>query len=326
MEPIVVMNQFAREMRNDKTLRARLLTILHRKSTIIEAGTVDGLIETLEQLSQRHVSLSNVTVYVVGGDGTFNQVLNWVLTQPAEMRPMLMPVGGGQFNFMRKYVGLKSTDPAKNLAEIYSGRIRLEARTWRPVCIEDSLSGERYYGAVIGNGILSDFVECYEESGKGDVLRVVKLIGDITADFFKNSIHGRHGRVKPRKGTMVVDGKRLGFEEYAAFMAATVPEFMPTCRPFHKAPGANTFPLYVYWGDFGPLAASIPMIWYGWASPLTDLNSFNDEANHVTIKTKDPRLLVDGDIRHWKTPAGENPPERTLTLTYGPEIKLLHAV
>lgn len=301
------------------------MTLVKRRSKIIETQTVAGLIEALEQLAKSRKTLSNVTVYVVGGDGTFNQVLNWTLSQPIEKRPNLIPVGGGQFNFMCKFVGLKSTDPSKNLAEIFSGRIQLEAKSWRPVCVEDSLSGERRYGAVIGNGILCDFVEWYEEVGKGDLLDVLKLIAAVIADFGKNMIHGRHGRIKPISGSISIDGTSLSCTEYAAFMTATVPEFMPGCRPFLKTPNNDSFPMYAYWGNFAALAASVPMIWRGWASPLTDLHTFNDEAKHVEIKTKDPRILIDGDLIILPTPVGDHP-KRTLTITYGPEIQLLHAV
>lgn len=321
------MNQYARSLRVDKTLRARLISIItRRKRTIVEADTVAGVINALDLLAKSQKSLTNTRVYVVGGDGTFNQMLNWALTQPVEKRPKLIPVGGGQFNFMCKFVGLKSTDPSVNLAAIDSGRVTLEAKTWRPVCITDSLSGERRYGAVIGNGILCDFVEWYEEAGKGDLLDVLKLIGTVIADFGKNIIQGQHGRVKPIHGNITIDGKKLGFDEYAGFMAATVPEFMPKCRPFLKSPGIDSFPLYVYWGNFAALAASVPMVWNGWASPLTDLHTFNDSAKRVEIRTKDPRLLLDGDLHRWPTPDEKSSPPRILTVTYGPEIQLLYAV
>lgn len=321
------MNQYARSLRVDKTLRARLISIIRRrKRTIVEADTVADVIEALELIAKSQKSLTNTKVYVVGGDGTFNQMLNWALTQPVEKRPKLIPVGGGQFNFMCKFVGLKSTDPAVNLAAIDSGRVTLKAKAWRPVCVTDSLSGERRYGAVIGNGILCDFVEWYEEAGKGDLFDVLKLIGTVIGDFAKNMIQGRHGRIKPIDGKVAIDGNMLGFDQYAAFMAATVPEFLPKCRPFLKSPGTDSFPLYVYWGNFAALAASVPMIWNGWASPLTDLHTFNDNAKRVEIKTKDPRLLLDGDLHKWPTPMDDALPLRTLTLTYGPEIQLLYAV
>lgn len=321
------MNQYARSLRVDKTLRARLISIIRRrKRTIIEAQTVAGVIEALELIAKSEKSLTNTKVYVVGGDGTFNQMLNWALTQPVEKRPKLIPVGGGQFNFMCKFVGLKSTDPAVNLAAIDSGRVTLKARVWRPVCVTDSLSGERRYGAVIGNGILCDFVEWYEEAGKGDLIDVLKLIGTVIADFGKNMVQGQHGRIKPIQGKVTVDGNRFSFDQYAAFMAATVPEFLPKCRPFLKTPGVDSFPLYIYWGNFAALAASVPMIWNGWASPLTDLHTFNDNAKRVEIRTKDPRLLLDGDLHKWPTPIGDTLPLRTLTVTYGPEIQLLYAV
>ncbi|OGL97842.1 hypothetical protein A2318_03315 [Candidatus Uhrbacteria bacterium RIFOXYB2_FULL_45_11] len=324
MNQIIVMNPFARHLRKDKTLRSRLLALVHRKTAIIETQTVQALIETLEQLSVTHTSLKNVAVYIIGGDGTFNQVLNWVMTLPQENRPLLMPVGGGQFNFMTKFVGLKSTDPSVNLAEIFSGRIHTETKSWRPVCVTDSYTHEKRYGAVIGNGILCDFVEWYEEMGKGDLLDVLKLIGIVISDFGKNMLRGRHGRIKPIQGTLFVDGVKLPCTEYAAIMAATVPEFMPTCKPFRAPTVPNAFSTYAYWGNFTPLALSVPFIWRGLKSPLTDPCAVNTNAQEIRIHTTDPRLLIDGDIHLWQSK--KQPHARTLTFTHGPEIQLLHAV
>jgi hypothetical protein len=325
VDQIIVMNPFARHLRTDRTLRSRLIALMHRKSAIIEAQTVSGLIDTLEQLAKSHASLSNVTVYVVGGDGTFNQVLNWTLSQPTEKRPHLMPIGGGQFNFMCKFVGLKSTDPSKNLAEIFSGRIHLEAQPWRPVCAMDSLSGKKRYGAVVGNGALCDFLEWYEEGGKGDVVDVLKLTVSVIADFGKNIVQGKHGRLKPISGSVTMDDARLPCTEYISLMAASVPEFMPSCRPFWEQADAKTFTVYAYWGHMAALAASVPMIWKGWKSPFTDSRTFNGKAEVIRIETQDPRMLIDGDLHIWPTPKGKSP-KRTITIVYGPEVQLLRAV
>lgn len=323
MDHLIVMNPFAKNLRKDRTLRTRLRSIVHRPSSIIEPQSVNELIHSLEALSLVR-DLSRVTVYIVGGDGTFNQVLNWIMTQPKEKRPHLMPVGGGQFNFMTKFVGLKSTDPSVNLARIFSGRIETTIQPWKPICIHDSVSNQTRYAAVAANGILCDAVEWYEEVGKGDMASVAKLVGAIIVDFGKNRLHGRHGRIKPTSGSVTIDSKNLGCDEYAAFMIGTVPEFLPNCRPFIVPPNLTTFSAMVYWGNLAALAASVPFVWNGWPSPLTDLHMFNDKAECVIVKTKDPRLLVDGDLLTW--PESIDHPTRTLTITHGESIQLLHAV
>ena len=317
------MNPFAKHLRKDRTLRTRLRTLVRRPASVIEPQSVDELIETLKALANVR-NLTNVTIYIVGGDGTFNQVLNWVMTLPAENRPRLMPVGGGQFNFMTKYVGLKSTDPSVNLARIFSGRIETISKPWKSICIHHSVSDETRYAAVVANGILCDAVEWYEEVGKGDMADVIKLSGAMIADFGKNMIYGRHGRIKPTVGNVTIDHRNLGFEEYAAFMFGTVPEFLPGCRPFLSPPTHSSFSAMVYSGNLASLAASVPLVWNGWASPLTDLHMFNSDAQHVIVKTKDPRLLVDGDLLTW--PISEHNPAHTLTITHSEPIQLLHAV
>ncbi|OGL71484.1 hypothetical protein A3C09_00755 [Candidatus Uhrbacteria bacterium RIFCSPHIGHO2_02_FULL_47_44] len=323
MDHLIVMNPFARHMRKDRTLRTRLRSLVRRPASVIEPQSVDELIKTMKALGDVR-GLADVTVYIVGGDGTFNQVLNWVMTLPAENRPRLMPVGGGQFNFMTKFVGLKSTDPSVNLAKIFSGDIETVSEPWKSIRIHHSTSNETRFAAVVANGILCDAVEWYEEVGKGDMADVVKLIGAMVADFAKNMIHGRHGRIKPTRGDITINHNNLGVEEYAAFMFGTVPEFLPGCRPFLSPPNHASFSAMVYSGNLASLAASVPLVWNGWASPLTDLHMFNADAEHVVVKTKDPRLLVDGDLHTW--PVSEQHPTHILTITHSEPIQLLHAV
>lgn len=311
-------------MRNDASASVRLRKLIHEDARVIEPQSVTELIQTLEGIAAG-TAMSKKVLYIVGGDGTFNQVLNWVMRQPEHARPCLMPIGGGQFNFMTRFVGLKQSDPTQNAARFRSRKMDFEMKQWRPIRIHDSLSGETRYAAVVGNGILTEFVSWYDESGKGNVLDVCKLIGTSVFDFVTHARRGTHGRLKPTYGEVSLNGTPIPSKTYAAFMCATVPEFMPTCRPLRKTATSSTFPAYVYWGNFKRLAASIPFIWVGSKSPMTDAESFNDLAHTMHVETQDPRILLDGDIHAWPTPAADSP-DRTLTITLGEEIRLLHAV
>ena len=317
----IVMNPFARHVRQNKTLRAKIASLVGRKSAVIETHTTTDMLNALSSLAKVR-SLHDVTVYAVGGDGTFNQVLNWSMAQPETSRPRLMPVGGGQFNFMAKHVGLSSTDPSVNLAKIFSGEIQLVPKSWKPIRVEDSHSGESCHAAVVGNGLLVDTVEWYEEMGKGDMMNVTKLIASMIADFAKHRVHGKYGRIKPTKGTVRVDGIDLPFNEFAAFMLGAVPKLLPGCAPFVETPNNKKFGTMIYWGGLSALAASVPMLWTGQSSPLTESSIFTKSAARVEITTQDPRLLIDGDLLRW--PTREPNVQRTLTATYGSPITLLY--
>jgi len=318
MDHLIVMNPYARRLRNDKNLSARIRRLFHRETPVIEADSVEELLRSLKDLSHNH-RLNEVTVYIVGGDGTFNQILNWVMEQPTENRPHLMPVGGGQFNFMTKLVGLKSTDPSINLAYIFANGHKIHPLSWRPVCVHDSTTDSNVYAAVCANGILCDAVEWYNESGKGGMLDVANLIKSAIADHFLSQLKKTSGRIRPVVGTVKLDRSTVPSAQHAAFMAGTVQEFLPGCTPFRVRSSETKFSVMIYWGSLSRLALSIPSFWHGWKSPLTDAHAWNDACERMEITTTDARILLDGDLVHLPPAA-----KRTLTVTLGDEIQLLH--
>ncbi len=317
------MNPFAKKMRTDKSVRSRILGMLRRNSSVIEPTSVNELIATLEDVSLAH-PLSNATFYIVGGDGTFNQVLNWILSKPAQHRPRLLPVGGGQFNFMARHLGLASRDPSVNLAQIFSGRLTLQPEFWRPIQVYDSLSNTVCYAAVIGNGVLCDACEWYEEMGKGNHLEISRLIARACKDHVLSLIQDRPGRLKLVKGRLQIDNFRVPGAFFTAMLIGTTQELIPSCKPFRQPVESDACAILAHWGGLEELALSVPFLWTGVRSPLTDSASFNGSANRITLETQDNRLMMDGDLIRFPSPTTAHH-EHIFTITRGPEITLMRA-
>jgi len=318
---IIVMNPFARQLRHDKPLRARLRKLLHRSSIHIEAQTVNELLETLKTLSQSQ-DLHNVRVFVVGGDGTFNQMMNWVANLPPDNQPSLVPVGGGQFNFMARYAGLGSTDPSENLSRIFSGEIELEDHLWRPIAIHDSQSDTTKYAAVVAGGVVSSFVKLYEQNGKGDLVDVVSLMVSATAGHISHLVKGIDTDVSHTLGNLLIDGTRLEPNRFS-YVFGAVREFMPSCTPFHHNNDQNKCNLIAYWGMLPILLLAAPKLWFGKPSIFTNNRIINTSCLKSILLTLDPNMMFDGDLYTW--PDASTTP-RAFTFSRGPEIPLPRAV
>lgn len=325
MEYIIVVNPQANRIRANPFLLRKILSQFHTRATeIFYAKSIASLHARLN-LYRKENDLSNTTICIVGGDGTFKQILEWTIQLPIEERPALMPVGGGQFNFMTKYVGFKSGNPIKNLTRVFSPKTTLGKKSWRPIMIHDSYSDTKRYGAVIANGVVNDVVDWYNQNGKGDLRHVLQLISAVLIDYTKSSLLKKEGRVRLIEGELTVDGFKIPSKRFAGITVGAVDEFVTTCRPFHKPIEDNLCGVITYWGDLGKLALATPVIWFGKKVPFITKQMINTNVKTVILSTTDARMVIDGDYFTWPVPNGDNQ-IRTFTITRGPEITLLHAI
>lgn len=323
MNHVVIINPTASRVRANPSIHLRLSDATQNRATLIEPASVKELHEILDSLSQT-TNLTETILYMVGGDGTFNTILNWMMSKPESSRPILVPIGGGQFNFMTKHIGLKSMDPAANLHSIFSKRLSLTKKHWRPISVHDSFTGKTKYGAVMANGVVNDAVRIYNNAGKGNMLNVTRMVGTIIADFVKSQTTGSICCVNPTLGQLVVDNERIHPHEFAGVIVSAVNEFIPLCRPFKDEITTDNMGTIAYWGKLSSLAVSVPLVWIGATSPLTKHSMLNTNAQHVTFKTRDASMLIDGDLLDW--PTQDSKPIRTFTFTRGSSIELLYAV
>lgn len=317
---VIVVNPQAKRLRQDVKIRDRIRRLFSTMAHIIDLHGRHLLIEELARIS---VKTRIERIFVVGGDGTFNDVLNWIVEQPTDTQPTLMSVGGGQFCYMTRFHKLPSKNPIKNLTQIFAGELKLSKGLWRPIRIHESVSGQIKFAAVVANGVVSDFQQWYEETGKGGFFKVLKLIFKASASVMSDWYRRKYGRIHLAKGSLILGKRPMKPKAYAGIVFSAIPELLASCRPFKGTPTQNEFYTFMYWGGLRRLAFSTPFIWFGfepwWIKPCT----FNKPIPNARVITPDARLLVDGDLFVWSPLSKNDRPERVLHFVAGPEIPLL---
>ena len=238
-----------------------------------------------------------------------------------------MPVGGGQFNFMAKFCGCKDANPLKNLGAVFAKHPFVNLVGWRPVRIHDSLSDATKYGAVVSNGVVAEVTKWYVENGKGSVTGVAKTIALASLDSAFFTMMGTGGRVRRTSGRLTFDPNTpraltLPTERYPCMMIGAVDQLLSTCRPFKKPIPYHLCGAMAYWGPFQRLVPSIPAIWLGKPSPLSDPFMVNRHSEVIELVTHDRQMLLDGEIINWPI-VEHSMKERTFTISRGPAVTLL---
>lgn len=318
MRQILVLNSQAKQLQKKRKIRPNILRQFADHFHIIDEAQASRMIESLDQRQQHHAIES---VYIVGGDGTYNLVLNWVMQQPVNRRPSLVSVGGGEFCYMTGFHGFNSRNPVKNLTQIISGRVQLIKKKWAPVRMVDSATHTVRHAAVFANGIICDILEWYEHVGKGGLMSVARVVTGAILSVVSETIRRLSGRIKLLEGHMQLGDKVLAPKEYAGFTFAAVPELMTTCRPFRGTPCHPEFAAITYWGSLKRLAISTPFIWFGGMPPWLRDTIFNRPILQAVVTTTDSRLVIDGDLVVLNSiKPGE---KRVLTFTATEQIPLL---
>lgn len=301
----------------DRPMADRIMREFHDCAYIIDAADpIHTIGELAYVLDQRGIE----TIYVVGGDGTFNNVINWIASLPITDRPRLMSVGGRQFCYMAKFHGLKNKNPLKNLRAIFSGKIRLVEQPWRPVRIHDSASDTVRHAAVVADGVINDMSSWYESAGKGGALKVFALIVLAIASVMSEWFRRRLNRIHLTSGTFVLGARAFNRRSYAGVTVSAIPRLLSSCQPFRGRLNPRELYCVAYWGGLRRLAFAAPFIWFGkepfWIRRLI----FNEPVRTASITTSDARLVLDGDLFRWPgTGAGR---EHTLTFSAGDDIPL----
>src|SRR3989338_8035209 len=252
--------------------------------------------EMLSEICQTHTIKE---MYVAGGDGTFRDVMNWLIKQGMYKDCKLTYLGGGEFCYMRKFFHLPSADPLKNLLQIFFGTLNSQHIFWRPVQVTDLATQHVQYCSVFANGVIYDIIRWYEEKGKGSVFKVLLIILSSIFCVLFERIRQWHGRLFSVRANIEMDGRKIPPQEYLSIVIAAVPEFMMWCRPFQKnAWFFQTFNL-MYWGSFVKLACSIPWVYFGKCPYWLQGVYFNDVIRKTIIHTSDARVSMDGDTIDW---------------------------
>lgn len=323
MNHVIIINPRASYVRKNPNVRRDIHVIAGSNATILEPASVSDLVDHLDDLSKR-TDFSRTTLYPIGGDGTFNVLLNWLMKQSINKQAILVPIGGGQFNFMSKHVHFPSSNPAENLRDIFLYHRPLIRQEWSPIQMHDSHTEEIKYAAVFANGVVFQVARQYNEQGKGNILGVGRVILSTVSQYIQEELFDTLSDVHSIFGKLIVDEAPISSSLFAGIVISAVDEFVTLCRPFKNRISSDLCAVFAYWGNLGPLAMSIPLLWTGLRSPLTDHNTFNANAHKIRFQTRDNHLILDGDV--FSHSPLEESPVRTFTFSRGQSIRLSYAI
>ena len=318
---VIIVNPQAKRLRKNLRIRRKIQKLFAWWANIIDLDGITNMLSELDRLLGEGCRISEI--YVVGGDGTFNHILNWTLAQPQDLQPTLMSMGGGEFCYMTKLHGLSSKNPIRNLKLIVSGKVCPTRVEWEPIKVHDSLTDKHKFGALVANGIVSDFLEWYDEVGKGNMLKVVWMIIVAVASVMIDAIRKWHGKLKRVRGQVKMDSFTVPTPVFVGFAAGAVRELLPFCRPFKGKTHKRNFNAIAYWGSFRQLAFAAPFAWFGKIAFWLRHRIKNQPTHALTVQTSDLRMVFDGDLFYWSTNGSGQPEERTFTVTKGPTVNLL---
>lgn len=318
---IIIVNPHAKRLRDNTLIRAQVHRLFETRACIIDVDERHDVINALHALKKTWTPED--AIYVVGGDGTFNDILNWIISLPAPNRPAFMSVGGGQFCYMTRFHKLRSKDPIKNLELILSGRLLLKRQAWNPLHVEDSLTRTVLHGAVVANGVISDIQQWYENVGKGGLLQVIRLVLIAIVSVAFDFIRRWHGRIKLTKGTLVLGTQIVKPKAFVGVTFSAIPELLSSCRPFKGRPRPYEFFAVAYWGGLRLLAMAAPFIWFGKMPFWIRKRTFNQPIRSAAIISPDARLVIDGDLHVWPSSTQDTQDIRTIQVSIGESIELL---
>lgn len=281
--------------------------------------------QAIDQLDQIQFGTGIRELFIVGGDGTFNLVLNWVFSLPKQLRPDLVPIGGGEICYMARYCGMQSRNPLVNLREVIEGPRSLVPLPWSPLSVHEAHTGWHRYTAVFATGVIHRFIAWYEETGKGSMPRVFWMLFIAVLSVLSDSLREWYGRIEGSRAEIVLDGCGIPSVQYVGLVASAVPRMIPFCRPFAGVAEGRAFYAIAFWGSFRLLACILPWIWGGWRPPFGNGVLHNQPTKQIEIKTSDPHVILDGDCVRLSVEGHRGQPGRTFCfkVTRAQAIQLL---
>lgn len=320
---VVVLNLRATRLRKDSSLVEKIKLALSEEVEIVETACESETQQKLHELWERCEDIGIRCVVVIGGDGTFRTVLNWVLSLPQPLRPPIAPVGGGHICYMAEHCGFWPRDPLRGVRLIFENRTPLTVNCWRPVEIQRP-GMPSLYCAVFGNGVLYHFLKWMEADEKKHVLVVIWMMIRLAIDAVLNPSARRIGPLQPTHGQLELDGQLVvKGDEYLGAIVSTVPRLSLGFRPFWGERQAGQVWCAAYWGDFRTLAKLVPYLWLGQAPRHARFKLSNQPRGQVTITTTDPCYMLDGDCWPEDPRSATDSPIHRFVLAEGPDVRLV---
>jgi hypothetical protein len=169
------------------------------------------------------------------------------------------------------------------------------------------------YGFIFGNGVISNFLELYYETGNPSPSVAARLLAQSVGSALVNGPL-IHKVFRPFRAAVELDGEVWPEQEYAAVMASTIEQIGMGFRPFPRCEErAGAFHVGALFGSFLKVAQSLPRIRLGLpASPEVYRDAVASEA---IFRTEGEIVYtIDGDMHRA---------QREVRVGVGPRLEII---
>lgn len=303
----IISNPKSRQNRKHPEKMRRLAYILGSKGEAAETRSLDDLYQAAEEFKRERIDVLGIN----GGDGSLHLTLT-ILFQVYQDAPLpkLAILRGGTLNTIATGLGIFGT-PEQILYNIVEKYHSGEPFTTKEV---NTLSVDRErYGFIFGNGIISNFLEIYYETGKPSPSMAARLVArGIGSTLRKGPMAKRlFQRVKSR---VSADGEQWAQEDFLAIGASTVPQIGLGFTPWYRVQDdLERFQVLGIHCSPAQFVLELPRIYR--AQPMRRDRVIDLMVRHLSIEADAPiGYMIDGD--HYTG-------RERLELTLGPRLEVI---
>jgi diacylglycerol kinase (ATP) len=307
----IISNPHSRRNRRHPEQMRRLAYVLGQDDTYELTNRIEDVGDAARQFKQNDIDILALN----GGDGTNHVTLTKFIEVWGDAPlPKVALLRGGTMNTVSDAVGVKGSPPRllANLVEKYYTKQPFET-TCRDLLEITDETGTRY-GFIFGNGIVSNFLEVYYDTGKPSPTMAARLLAKAIATMpFGSEINRKLFR--PFRARIELDEQVWSERDYTAVLASTVDQIGLGFRPFIRSEECEGA-FHILGLVSGPIdtVKALPRIRLG--LPVDDdvfRSSVSDEA--VFISEEPITYTIDGDMHCAES--------GRVTLKTGPRVEII---
>jgi diacylglycerol kinase family enzyme len=307
----IITNPHSRRNRRYPEQMRRLGYILGHNDSYEMTNRIEDVSRVAEQFKKNDIDILALN----GGDGTNHVTLSTFIEVYGDTSlPRITFLRGGTMNTISNGIGIKGK-PSRllaNLVEKYYTKQPFETTRRDMLKITDD-TGTRY-GFIFGNGVVSNFLEAYYDTGNPSPTTAAVLLSRAIAGLpFGGGLAAE--LVRPFTAQLdFADGESWPERDYTSVLAATIDQIGLGFRPFircEEKPG--TFHVLALTAGPFEIVRELPNIRLG--RPIAPDRGLSRVSDHVTI-TSDSSITytIDGDMHTSDGP---------VTLEAGPRVEII---
>ena len=307
----IITNPHSRRNRRYPEQMRRLGYILGQNDSYEMTNRIEDVARVAEQFRDNEIDILALN----GGDGTNHVTLSTFIEVYGDTPlPRITFLRGGTMNTISNGIGIKGK-PSRllaNLVEKYYTKQPFE--TTRRDMLKVTDVDDTRYGFIFGNGLVSNFLEAYYDTGNPTPTTAAVLLSKALAGL---PFGGQLAKEIVRPFTAHLefgDGEAWPERDYTSVLAATIDQIGLGFTPFIRSeeqPG--TFHVLALTAGPFEIARELPNIRLG--RPIDPKRASSKVADRVTLSSDKPiTYTIDGDMHTSDGP---------VTLETGPRVEII---